>query len=97
VFAHPFAWRRGPIVDPDAIRAMAEVGLHGIEVAHPDHDPDSREQVSRLAADLGLIKTGASDYHGTNKDGHALGVFSTHQDSYEALLAEGTALPVVAG
>jgi predicted metal-dependent phosphoesterase TrpH len=96
VFAHPFAWRRGPVVDASAIRAMADAGLQGIEVGHPDHDPESRERLQDLADELGLIATGASDYHGTNKDGHELGAFSTTLESYEALLALGTALRPVA-
>jgi predicted metal-dependent phosphoesterase TrpH len=95
VFAHPFAWRRGPIVDAAAIRAMAAAGLQGVEVEHPDHDAESRTRLHELCADLDLIATGASDYHGANKDGHDLGRFTTSPDSYEALLALGTALPAV--
>jgi predicted metal-dependent phosphoesterase TrpH len=96
VFAHPFAWRRGPVVDAAAIRTMADGGLQGIEVAHPDHDAESRAQLRGLCAELGMIATGASDYHGANKTDHDLGVFTTEPESYEALLALGTALPPVA-
>lgn len=97
VFAHPFAWRRGPIVDAAAVRAMADAGLQGIEVDHPDHDPESRARAAELGAQLGLILTGSSDYHGRNKTANSLGICTTPPDSYTALLALGTALPPVAG
>src|SRR5688500_14966924 len=67
VFAHGLATTRGRIVGDDAIVAMAEAGLLGLEVDHPDHTSEQRDHLSGLADDLGLIRTGASDYHGTNK------------------------------
>src|SRR3954468_11165225 len=67
VFAHGLATRRGRVVDDDAIRAMADAGLLGLEVDHPDHAPEEREHLRALADELGLIRTGSSDYHGTNK------------------------------
>ena len=42
-------------------------GLVGLEVDHPDHDADDRAHAAGLARDLGLIGTGSSDYHGSNK------------------------------
>ncbi len=67
VFAHPFARRRGRVVEPSVLADLAAVGLCGVEIDHPDHAPPDRELLRGLAADLGLVGTGSSDYHGTNK------------------------------
>ena len=89
VFAHGMASRRGRIVGDAAIAAMAEAGLAGLEVDHPDHTPEERAHLRGLAADLGLITTGSSDYHGTNKL-TPIGACVTDPEQFEALLAAGT-------
>jgi len=91
VFAHPLASRRGPIVGDDVIAAMAAAGLDGIEVDHADHDADARRHAAGLADDLDLVKTGSSDYHGTNKS-LALGSCTTDPQQYERLIDRPTAL-----
>ncbi|HVQ96820.1 MAG TPA: PHP domain-containing protein [Mycobacteriales bacterium] len=90
VFAHPLARRRGRVVDDAAIAAMAAAGLAGLEVDHPDHDEAERAHLRGLAADLGLLSTGSSDYHGSNKTVR-LGANSTDPAVYEAILAAGPA------
>ena len=90
VFAHPLARRRGAVVGEDVIAAMAQAGLHGIEVDHPDHVPDDRARLAVLAGELGLIGTGSSDYHGTNKT-IDLGACTTSRAAYEQLLNHETA------
>ena len=67
VFAHPLARRRGRVVEPSVIVDLAAIGLAGVEVDHPNHDPDDRALLRDLAAEHGLVATGSSDYHGTNK------------------------------
>jgi predicted metal-dependent phosphoesterase TrpH len=67
VFAHPAASRRGPIVSDEFIGQLAEAGLFGLEAEHTDHSPEEAARIRGLAADLGLVVTGSSDYHGTNK------------------------------
>jgi predicted metal-dependent phosphoesterase TrpH len=86
VFAHPIARRRGPVVGDEVVAAMADAGLVGLEVDHPDHDADDRAHAARLARDLGLLGTGSSDYHGTNKS-TGLGARLTDPAVYEQLLA----------
>jgi predicted metal-dependent phosphoesterase TrpH len=86
VFAHPLARRRGPVVGDDVIAAMTAAGLVGLEVDHPDHDPDDRAHAARLARELGLLGTGSSDYHGTNKT-TPIGACVTDPEVYERLLA----------
>jgi predicted metal-dependent phosphoesterase TrpH len=89
VFAHGLATKRGRVVGDAAVAAMAEAGLLGIEVDHPDHAPDERLHLRGLAADLDLIVTGASDFHGTNKT-TPIGACTTDPDQFEAILAAGT-------
>ncbi len=67
VFAHPGAGRRGRVVDDAVVETLASAGLVGIEVDHPDHDEQARAHYADLAANLGLLTTGSSDYHGTGK------------------------------
>ncbi len=89
VFAHGLASRRGRVVDDAAIAAMAGAGLLGLEVDHPDHTPAERDHLRALAGELGLLVTGSSDHHGTNKT-TPLGACTTDPAQYEALVAAGT-------
>lgn len=64
VVAHP----RGRKGVPDELLAqLADEGLDGVEVDHPEHDAATRAQLRERAEQLGLIATGGSDYHGTGK------------------------------
>ena len=67
VIAHPFASRRGEIISVDTFKHLVSAGLHGIEVNHRDHSQSEREQLAEIADQLGLVKTGSSDYHGNGK------------------------------
>jgi predicted metal-dependent phosphoesterase TrpH len=89
VFAHGLATKRGRVVGDEAIAHMVEAGLMGLEVDHPDHDPEERAHLRGLAADFGLLVTGSSDYHGTNKT-TPIAACTTAPDQLEALLAAGT-------
>jgi 3',5'-nucleoside bisphosphate phosphatase len=67
VMAHARASTRGRIVSGDVIRGLAEAGLAGLEVDHPDHTAADREILRDLAVELDLLVTGSSDYHGAGK------------------------------
>ncbi|MEV5629703.1 PHP domain-containing protein [Micromonospora tulbaghiae] len=86
VFAHPKASRRGRIVPDELIADLAAAGLAGLEADHEDHDPAEREHVRALAADLGLLVTGSSDFHGTHKIVR-LGAHTTGPEAYERIVA----------
>lgn len=86
VLAHPFATRRGPTVTAAVIESMADAGLDGVEVDHPDHAADDRARLRMLAADRGLLVTGSSDYHGANKV-NRLGEETTDPAMLERLVA----------
>jgi 3',5'-nucleoside bisphosphate phosphatase len=89
IFAHPGAHGRGETVLDATIVALADVGLAGIEVDHPDHDEATRHHLRGLAADLGLLVTGSSDYHGSRKQTR-LGDNLTAPEVYDAIVASGT-------
>ncbi|MFB9907385.1 PHP domain-containing protein [Allokutzneria oryzae] len=86
VLAHPFARARGPVVTPEVVADLAALGLSGVEVDHPDHDEPTRAELRDLAAELDLVMTGSSDYHGTNKT-IRLGQETTDPAQFEALVA----------
>ena len=67
VIAHPFATRRGQTLSAMSFPSLIAAGLNGVEVDHRDHSHAEREELRELARDLGLVVTGASDYHGTGK------------------------------
>lgn len=67
VFAHPRAASRGRVVDEQVIRDLADAGLAGLEVDHRDHTEADKARLRELAAELGLLITGSSDYHGAGK------------------------------
>ncbi len=96
VFAHPFAHRRGRVVGDEVIEAMTAAGLAGIEVDHPDHDDESRAHAARLAARLGLIGTGSSDYHGTNKT-TPIAACTSDPASYAAIVELATGAEPIEG
>lgn len=94
VFAHPYARLRGPVVGAAEIRALAAVGLTGVEIDHPDHAPVDRDDLRRLASELDLVVTGSSDYHGTRKT-QGLGAETTDPGQLDRLLSGVTGRGVV--
>jgi 3',5'-nucleoside bisphosphate phosphatase len=66
VWAHPYLFKGGTVetVLPDLVAA----GLMGLEVLHPNHSPSQIRKLEEYCADLNLLKTGGSDYHGPQPD-----------------------------
>ncbi|MGW1023102.1 PHP domain-containing protein [Streptomyces sp. NPDC002577] len=94
VFAHPLAVKRGEVVPEAAIAELSAAGLDGIEVDHMDHDQATRGRLRGLAADLGLLTTGSSDYHGSRKT-CVLGEFTTDPEIFGEITRRATgAFPV---
>ncbi|KAK1181927.1 PHP domain-containing protein [Streptomyces sp. NBS 14/10] len=96
VFAHPLALKRGLCVPESAIAELAAAGLDGIEVDHMDHDEPTRERLRGLAAELGLLTTGSSDYHGSRKTCR-LGEYTTDPEIYGELVRRATGASPVPG
>ncbi|WP_413103156.1 PHP domain-containing protein [Streptomyces sp. Inha503] len=94
VFAHPLAVKRGQCVPESAIGELAAAGLDGIEVDHMDHAEDTRARLRGLAAELGVLTTGSSDYHGSRKTCR-LGEYTTDPEIYGEIVRRATgAFPV---
>ncbi len=96
VIAHPRASTRGRVVSDAALAVLARAGMAGLEVAHKDHTAEDRRHLSGLAADLGLLVTGSSDFHGSDKS-IGLGAHVTDPAAYAALVAPATGCPVITG
>lgn len=94
VLAHCRAQSRGRVLTEDAIAGLVPLGLGGLEVDHTDHAEGDRNRLRALAAELGLLITGSSDYHGANKTVR-LGANRTPVQDYERLLAAASGSPVV--
>lgn len=66
--AHP-----GPLRRDDLIPEMRDAGLDGIEAHHSDHDENVVHHYRTMADRMGLLISGGSDFHGTNKTHAPLG------------------------
>jgi predicted metal-dependent phosphoesterase TrpH len=86
VLAHPAAPTRGWTIPDEAVARLAQAGLGGLEVSHPDHDHAQRLRLASLAATLGLAASGGSDDHGS-LTGHRLGCETASPEAYEQLMS----------
>jgi len=84
VLAHPGMWKGNGSVPDELIERMAEGGMGGLEVDHPDHDEIQREHYAEVAGRLGLVPTGASDCHGA-RYGYRLGSETTPAERVDEL------------
>jgi predicted metal-dependent phosphoesterase TrpH len=83
-------------VEPSVIADLAAVGLTGVEVDHPDHAPGDRALLRDLAAEHGLVTTGSSDYHGTNKI-TPVAAETTTPDALDALAERTSGVGILVG
>jgi len=89
VLAHPASYGKYRPMDDAFIAQLAEAGLFGLEIDHRDNADEGKVRLHRLARELGLEVTGASDYHGAGKP-NLLGENSTSPEVFERLLARAT-------
>jgi len=89
VLAHPRVASRGWTVPDDVIARLADAGLSGIEVQHPDQDRAQRMKLQALADRLGLVASGGSDDHG-ELTGYRIGSDTIAADAYERLISQAT-------
>jgi predicted metal-dependent phosphoesterase TrpH len=91
VLAHPVQLRASNDAELQrVVKDLADLGLAGLEVIHSDHDAATIEKLSALADRFGLLKTGGSDFHGSNKPQIRLGLAGTRRIPrilFEALVA----------
>lgn len=84
VLAHPVWHPKEPEEQERFLDMLIPLGLAGIEVDHPDHDPPTRERFRALALKKGLLGTGSSDYHG-NDHGGKIGANTTDPEVFARL------------
>jgi len=85
-FGHPWGRISRDCLPPRYLGALvASRQLDGIEVDHQDHDPATREELRALAAFVGAVVTGSSDYHGVGKLDHGLGCNTTSAEALAEL------------
>lgn len=74
VLAHPIQLRTTNDAQLERIvKDLVDMGLAGIEVIHSDHGQREVDHYTQLAQRYNLLKTGGSDFHGTNKKDITLG------------------------
>jgi predicted metal-dependent phosphoesterase TrpH len=74
VLAHPVQLRTTNDAELNrVVKDLLDLGLAGIEVIHSDHDDALVAKYTALADRFGLLKTGGSDFHGSNKKDIDLG------------------------
>lgn len=66
VIAHPQLINHGQPLDRAEIARLQELGLAGIEVYQTKHSSKVTAKYKKIAAELDLLITGGSDYHGEN-------------------------------
>ncbi len=73
ILAHPGLLRLRPRALEELLGRLKEQGLEGVEAYYSEHDPATERLLASLAARLGLVVSGGSDFHGANKPDIALG------------------------
>ncbi len=75
IWAHP-----GRDGTRERIERLTALGLDGVEVLHPGHSPADTARLRRIAAELDLVASGGSDWHGATDGYRALGVMRVPED-----------------
>ena len=78
-------------VSRQELRVLAEAGLDAVEAHHPEHPPNQAEAFQTWAAELGMLVTAGSDYHGPSvQPGRKLGDRWLDPDRFAALEERAT-------
>ena len=97
ILAHPSTISLKPGALRALVKSYADMGLAGIEVFYPSHDPGQCEKFSRLAAEFNLVRSGGTDFHGDNKKDIRLGTGRGNLYVHDSLLAPIRALATRTG
>ena len=73
VLAHPFQYRKNDAELRELIEHCMDHGLRGMECRYSGYDAGQVAYLEALAEEYGLLKTGGSDFHGSNKPHIRLG------------------------
>jgi predicted metal-dependent phosphoesterase TrpH len=64
VVAHPIRLGMDRAAERGFLEEAKSAGLLGLEVYHSEHSPELQHYYLKLAAEMGLLPTGGSDFHG---------------------------------
>jgi hypothetical protein len=87
VLAHP-----GVTQSDDLIPEMVDAGLLGLEAYHADHTPGQMSRYAALGAELGLLVTGGTDFHGPGAPNPDIGSVAVPPARVADLIAAGERL-----
>ena len=73
ILAHPLLYGLSNTNLQKMIDELKPVGLDGLEAIYPTYTTGEEQQMKRLARENGLLISGGSDFHGSNKPDIALG------------------------
>ena len=98
VMAHPWTLGRTSIafatMGDEAVHGifarLHARGLGGVEIDHEENTPYGRDRLREIAADLGLIVTGSSDYHGRGMKPVSPGAHTTSPEMLDRIIAQAT-------
>ena len=90
VLAHPPLYNLSKKDTQEMVKSLADSGLDGIEAVYSTYHNDQEAEMKRLASTFGLVITGGSDFHGTNKKyihlGTGRGNLYVHDSIYDSLI-----------
>lgn len=82
VLAHPALYH-----NEELLEELVPLGLHGVEVWHPDQGEEARSRLEAFAREHGLLMTGGSDFHGMySAAARPLGSTAMEDDGLRALM-----------
>jgi len=91
VLSHPFTMELGPKQLRAFTSSLKDAGLQGVEVYYSEHSASQQAEYLRLAAELDLVATGGSDFHGEAnpavKLGRGFGSLQVPEEAIEELRA----------
>lgn len=83
VLAHPGFYDNFELLDE-----LIPLGLDGVEVWHPENNPEQQEYLKEVAKKNGLVMTGGSDFHGAyNAYPVKIGDYGPDEDALAQLLS----------
>ena len=74
VIAHPHTLSLRSDEFATGFRELVACGLGGIEAYYGEYSPEMRSRIAEICADLGIVATGGSDFHGTYKEHLEVGI-----------------------
>lgn len=82
VWAHPLGGEGEKRLNPEKfeklLKTLLTYGIRGLECHYSRYTPEEADFLVRTARARGLLVTGGSDYHGSNKRGITLGGLGSH-------------------